>query len=287
MKNHIAEDNGRFILGIDTITANKDQINIGNQAGLTRSKKQLCNEIPNKKMMYNINYFIKPALISDYLDRLNKELSEYDFYYESLGKLLYSDYTRNRLSTRTETRNTFVNAVSKSEKCYFDSANLYLYPYAEAFVNIPMCNSQYMYETDSVPFLQLLLKGRIDYYAPYSNQGFYSDSAVLKMIEYGSYPSFITMYADNFELFDTPLENYYSLNFDDWKERIVNIYESVNSALSAVEGSTMLSHNVIAPGVAEVKYSNGVSIYVNYNDYDYSDNGLFVKSDSYLIEGER
>lgn len=287
LKNYIESKNGRFVLGIDPITANKDQINVGNQAGLSRSKKQICTEIPNDEIMYNISYFIKPDIISEYLNLINNNLGEYDFYYENLGKLLYSDYTRNNKTTRAESRDIIIKSVSENKKGYYDNANLYMYPYIQAFVNIPMSNSQYMYETDSVPFLQLLLKGRIDYYAPYSNQGFYSDTAVLKMIEYGAYPSLICMHADNFDLFDTPLENYYSLNFNDWKEEIVNIYKSVNDALSAVEGSSMLDHNIIAPGVAKVRYDNGMNIYVNYNDYEFSWYGLSVEPRSYLVKEEK
>ena len=49
----------------------------------------------------------------------------------------------------------------------------------------------------------------------------------------------------------------------------------------------MLDHNIIAPGVAKVRYDNGMNIYVNYNDYEFSWYGLSVEPRSYLVKEEK
>lgn len=282
-KNEIEKSGGSFLLSADPITANEDQINIKKYAALSRSKNSQYVEIPNNTLLYNRDYFIKPSLVTKCIETFAEELSEFDFHYENIGTLLYSDYTRNKKLTRTEVLDKFVESLSNTDNLYLDQANLYMLRCAQAITDMPMVNSQFMYETDTVPFLQLLLKGRTDYYAPYLNKGFYSDTAVLKMVEYGAYPSFVTMYEDNFELFNTPLENWYSLNFEDWKNIAVSVYERVDEALSAVEGSKMVEHKIIDSSVAQVKYDNGISIIVNYRVNEYTFNDIVVPACSYII----
>ena len=131
----------------------------------------------------------------------------------------------------------------------------------------------------------MVLRGSVDYFGPYSNQGFYSDASILKMIEYGAYQSFIVMGADNFSLNDTPLENYFSLNFNDWEDKILNVYDKVNGALSNVKGQAITGHSVEAEGVYCTSYENGVDIYVNYNEEDYvTAEGITVPAGGYTVE---
>ena len=147
-----------------------------------------------------------------------------------------------------------------------------------------MMNSQYLAETDSVPFLQILLKGHINYYAPYANQGFYKTACILKTVEYGAYPSFLVMAAENDKLDKTPLMDYFSLNFDDWKGTIGTVYAKVNAALKNVEGAHITDHKALAPGVVRVAYDNGVRIYVNYNAEGSSIEGVQVPGLDFVVE---
>ncbi len=267
LSDYVKKNGGDFALSLRVSTANKDQINISSQAALTRSKDSALYEIPNETLMYPAEYYIKPPLITEYVDKINNELPAYSVNFEDLGYLLYSDYTRNRQISRKQSKELLTDAFEKiGLKAYFSSANEYMLPYTKAVTSIPVTNSQYMYETDTVPFLQMILKGRIDYYAPYSNQGFYSDLSVLKMIEYGAYPSFILMEADNFEIYNTPIQNMFSLNFENWEENIKDIYHRVNKVLAQVEDCQILFHRTIMDGVAAVGYSNGKTIYINYNE---------------------
>ena len=118
-----------------------------------------------------------------------------------------------------------------------------------------------------------------------SNLGFYSEASVLKMIEYGAYPSFMVMGADNFSISDTPLENHFSLNYEDWKDRIEGVYKDVNEALSKVKGASITGHKVVAEGVYVTDYENGTSIYVNYNNDEYvTEEGVTVPGCGFAVE---
>mgnify|MGYP000911691375 FL=1 len=144
------------------------------------------------------------------------------------------------------------------------NVNLGLLEFTNEYFDAPSSNSQYLFETDSVPFLQMVLKGSVDYYAEYANMGFYSDIALLKMAEYGMYPSFFVMDADNSKLKDTPLEDYYSLAFSDWSDVISKSYKFLNKILSKTEGAKIIQHSVLDKGLVKIKYDNGIDIYINY-----------------------
>ena len=83
------------------------------------------------------------------------------------------------------------------------------------------------------------------------------------MAEYGCYPSFMVTASDNHSLTDTPLEDYFSLNFDNWYPQIEKIYNRLNEVLSMVEGQYIVEHKAIGVGVYRVTYSGGTVIYVN------------------------
>jgi hypothetical protein len=146
-----------------------------------------------------------------------------------------------------------------------------------------MVSSQYLYETDTVPFLQIVLKGHIDYYAPYANLGFYSVNSILKMVEYGTYPSFIIAAAQNHELTDTPEVDLFTVNFDDWKGSIQSIYNQINAVQSRVEGSMITKHEVVAPGVVSILYDNGIDIYVNYTSTVYKTDDVMVPALGFTV----
>ena len=166
----------------------------------------------------------------------------------------------------------------------FHTPNVYLWKSCSDYFDIPMMNSQYTMETDSVPFLQMLLKGYVPYYAPYANQGFYRTNCILRTVEYGAYPSFIVMNADNSELTDTPLVDYFSLNYGDWSAIIADTYSRVNSVLKEVENACILQHKTVADSVVRVRYDNGVVIYVNYNSYDVEADGVTVPGLNFVLE---
>jgi len=96
----------------------------------------------------------------------------------------------------------------------------------------------------------------------------------------------MVMGADNFSISDTPLENYFSLNFKDWEDKIYHVYGEVNEALSKVKGAAFVSHQTESEGVYCTSYDNGVQIYVNYNNEDYvTEKGVTVPAGGYTVEG--
>lgn len=278
---------GSLTLVLNLMTANEDQINTKQDVALNATLDSVFETIPNKGLMYQDTYYIRHGKMKDAMEKAFSGLEGFNLLMEDAAKYLHADYTINNEKTRDAVMKELIEVVSEAKQdLLFDAENLYMLKYATKITDIPVSNSQYVYETDSVPFLQMVLRGSVDYYAPYSNLGFYSNASILKMIEYGAYPSFMVMGADNFSISDTPLENHFSLNFEDWEEKIYNVYGKVNEALSKVKGAAITAHHVEAEGVYLTTYDNGVQIFVNYNNEDYvTENGLTVPAGGYAVEG--
>ena len=286
LRDRVEGQGGSFALTLNAMTANEDQINPNQEAALSTILEPVRETVPNPSLMYPDTYHINHTLSAELIERAGKELSGYGLMLEGAGKYLVSDFTVGDEANRREVEAELTQAVgSLSQDVILDAPNLYMLPYAEAVAGLPVSGSQYIYETDSVPFAQMVLRGSVDYYSPYSNQGFYTQASILKMIEYGSYPSFMVMEADNFDLYNTPLENYFSLYFGDWEERIVQICRQVGEALAPVEGASILSHTAVGEGVYRVEYDNGVAVWVNYGEDAYEAEGaVTVPGGGYFVE---
>lgn len=286
LRDKISGLGGKFYLYVNPVTANEDQISLASKAAVTKSDSYMKIVSSNKTLMYPTQYFIKIGCMTDFINKAHQKLGGFSLSIDKLGAQLYADYSKNQVYSRTDSESQITallaNAGDKPIAMY--SPNQYCWKYTNEIFDIPMDNSQYLYETDTVPFLQMVLKGYIDYYAPFSNQGFYSQNSVLKMIEYATYPSFITMNADNYQLSGTPLTDYFSLNFEDWKGTMESVYKTVNGALSQVTGQSIVSHQVIESGVVKISYSGGTAIYVNYNSAPVLTDGIEIPAVGYFVQ---
>ncbi len=285
LRDYVTGSGGKFSLTLRPVYVNEDQVNINRQVALNATTDIIKQTVPNDTLMYPDEYLIRHSLLLECFDLFNEELSDYNAFFEDLAEVCYSDYTVGAEVTRKEAMENIIDAMGSIKGgIMLDSTNLYALRFASGIVDIPVSCSQYEYETDSIPFVQMVLRGSVDYYAPYSNQGFYTDVSVLKMIEYGAWPSFMIMAADNFELYNTPLENRFSLNYENWKERIIYAFEEVSKALIPTDGSPLVSHEAVAEGVYRAEYGNGCVIWINYMNSDFSGPDGVVAANNYLVK---
>lgn len=288
LKESVISAGGRFYMQSNAATINESQGKLSYLVNTTISKELSNYYRDNTDVMFPETYVISPSIVADTLKTAKQKLSGYSLNLAALGGELCSDYKQNRSTTRSASkkllRETLEELSADGTQLSLNTPNVYLWESCSDYFDIPMMNSQYSMETDSVPFLQILLKGYISYYAPYANRGFYRTNCILRTVEYGAYPSFLVMNEDNSELTDTPLVDYFSLNYEDWSETISSTYEQVNSVLKDVENACISQHKVLADGVVRVRYDNGVSIYVNYNSYDVTADGINVPGLSFVSE---
>ena len=200
------------------------------------------------------------------------------FAIDQAAELLYSEMLMGEEMTRTQVMELVTQKLASlagEEGLTLYTPNAYAFSVTSVYRDAPMSASRYSFETDSVPFLQIVLSGAMTMYAPYANQSFYTDLDVLKCIEYNAYPSFLLTGGDSSLLSGTPSQEFFSTGFEDWKVTAVSIYQRIDEVLSHVQGQQVLSHRVLQEGVVQVTYETG-SIYVNYTDVEFQAEGVTV-----------
>ena len=288
LKKYISDNGGRLLLAANPVTANKDQINYKKDGILTMSKTTAYFQRDNSKVAYPLTYIVKPDLAVDIIKGYLSKYSGFGLNFNEVGTRVYGDYARNRVIVRDKTAYMFGKTLSKAKQTIaLNNPNNYMWNVTDEYFDLPLENSQYIYETDTVPFLSMVLKGSIDYYTPYINQGYYTTDYILKMIEYGAYPSFLVIAEGNEKLSGTPSEDYFSLCFDDWHTSISETYLKMNEVLKATEGMYITNHTVVERGLVKVDYSGGISILINYNDDQRIYDGVTVSAKQCVIVKEK
>jgi hypothetical protein len=181
-----------------------------------------------------------------------------------ISGLLISHYGDDETSMET--------AVSLYEKTLADidmainaeTPNRYLWKSIDRFLQTPVLNTQYILETDTVPFLQMVLNGGMELYAPYSNFSFYTQDDILRMIDYNVYPSFVVTSEPAYLLSNTNSLTYYSTEYAVYRDIIKAVYEQVSAVLSRVKGKNWIDRRALQNGVILNTYEDGTEVVINY-----------------------
>jgi len=241
---------------------------------------------------YGAAYFLQPEVTRKLFEReivLFEKAGAANVALDSVGSFLFSAHERGA-SARAESLETYramlENAPPGELALY--RPNHYLWRFGGRALDIPMASSRFLLETKDVPFLQLVLKGHIDYYAPPSNFNANPREDLLRMIDYGAYPSFIVTAEDPIRLLKTASSWLFTSQYEVWREQILGDYRAALDALLPAAGAAYEKREEIAEGVFRSRYSNGTVVYVNYNRREAQADGRTVPALGYLVlEGGR
>ena len=202
---------------------------------------------------------------------------------DCLGRYLYSNWNNKNMLSRGEAKALFEGMEMKDATLNLYTPNAYLFAQTDAIYDVPTSSSGYYIFTDTIPFLQILLKGYIPMYGSGFNFHANAQADLLTCMEYGIYPSFYLTKEETIELLDTDSSWLYTSEYALWKDSILEEYTKLNDALSKVEGATIVDRVVLATNVVRVDYSNGTSLVINHSDAVYSENGISVDANHYML----
>ncbi|HHY82914.1 MAG TPA: hypothetical protein GX505_09595 [Clostridiales bacterium] len=240
------------------------------------------------KLMFNTLYYQNIRKMQSTLDLFarNKDVME-NLALTGIPANLFSDFRRNNEIYRNEAKDRIIKLLETAggefNKLALYDPNVYALKYADAVYDIPMQHSQFAFETDTVPFVQIVLSGSIEYYAPPLNFGTNNIDDILRLIDYGAYPSYVLTEEYSSELAATNLNYIYSSQYSDWKDKIAGTYKYINSILSQVKGKSIVKRLVPEDGKVIVEYEGGTTIAVNYTDTDWNYENEKVPAKSAII----
>jgi hypothetical protein len=198
----------------------------------------------------------------------------------TIGNLVYQNYNgKDLLQNRTQTMNTWDSVMSgmaqSNSFVSAEGASLYTIKYSNLLTEIPTKSSEYHISYKSVPFVQMILHGYVNYTDEPINLFYDQNVQKLKLVVYGCLPYYkITKEAtESLKLSEYNL--LFSSQYSHWKEDMIEFYAECSEKLAEVWNQPMVYHES-DNNVATVRYENGKTLYVNYNDFAVEINGVTV-----------
>lgn len=240
---------------------------------------------------YDAIYLLRPDKMTELAQKVIDKSSDYEFTGLSaytLGQKMYSSFGKKAVG-RTQSEQYYKEALqilSQNSKMLFSNPNAYVFLYASDITDIPLRSSQYLIESQDIPFYQIAMHGLINYSTESLNAYYDQDYYMLKAIETGSDLKY-TLGAQNFEQLQFTEYQYYNyINYNDWKDTIIETYNKVSEVNSKVSDAKIIGHEYLTDDVVQTTYDNGISVVVNYSQSDYRSGNISVGASNYIVLGD-
>ncbi len=214
------------------------------------------------------NICVATNLIDKYYTNFDKALSAYQeegsfgLSVGTLGSDLNSNFDEDNPVNREEAKEDVANILKAMQESYkslmISSGNSYALPYADHVLGMPLAGSNFRYASASVPFMAMVLHGRVNYTGSAINMAGDTEYTLLKSIENGAYPYYLLSYNTTNTMLlknDEQLSKYYSIRYDIWRwsdpdkregeGTIIEQYNKLNAALYDLQDAEMVDHQFI------------------------------------------
>ena len=201
---------------------------------------------------------------------------------QQVGNLLYTDYNKENPLLRQQAVEYYRKWIAEYRAKIGETSVYYGFDYAasvaDKIYDIPTESSRLFQVDQTVPFIQIVYHGLVDYYSEPVNRTAQNEVAVLKAIEYGANITFEITENLTEELKYTKYNSLFKSCFTDLKSEIENIYDIAEKTVGTVADASIVAHYCVdgetSGNVYCTEYSNGVKVYVNYGDAEYSVEGV-------------
>lgn len=206
----------------------------------------------------------------------------------SLGDTLTSDYREEQMIDRQTSLDTLTESLAgllgdaQAYSLMAENGNAYLLPYLSHVVDMPMDSCGYDMCNESVPFLQLVVSGLVNYAGEPVNLSSASRHDLLRAVETGAGFSFTVTALGSEQVRDTAYNDYYACEWTYVQKVMGNILEEAAPA-AGTAGQEMTDHEKLADGVYRTTFSDGSQVVVNYNRQPYADSSLKVGAESFAV----
>lgn len=243
-----------------------------------------------EKNMDLASYILSPASLQRFVDKFQTNYATYSnnrLSIGSLGEYLNSDYSEDAVVNRQQAKVYSENAIaSLAKNCELmtDNGFAYTFGYVSDILNMPMTSSEYHIESESIPFVQMVLHGYLHYAGSPINLETDSNLAMLKALETGSGLYFSLSKQNLDALQKTVYEKYTSVDFEYWFNDMVAMYQEVSGVLQDTYQLEITDYQQVANQVFATTYGNCKTVYVNYNKFDVAVDGKTIPAQSYFVQ---
>lgn len=252
--------------------------------------------IPNGKWTAKngVTQLISPYFVEEMADTALEKAAEYGLSgidVDTLSGTLFSDFYEKRYTDRQMAEEKNCAAMEKLASGYAgammgSNANVYAWKYLSDITETPLDGNRAQIVDEVVPFYAMVLHGYRDFCGEAMNLSDDITTLLLKSVECGSGISFQWICGDNSLLKDTDFDSLYSVSFDVWKDKAVEIWKKVNDATGSLRGQLILRHEKLEDGVYRTTFEDGTQIVVNYNRNAVAYEGKTIAAQDFLVAEE-
>jgi hypothetical protein len=254
-------------------------------------RNDLAMSITNDNLAgYNrgkVNYFLNLDALTTHYSGLSTDVFSnpgIGLALDGIGSTVYSDFKKAHFLNRENAVEAYRKMLEGSRgRLSFYMPNDYLFGYMQAYYDMPLSNSGYIYLTEVVPFLQVVLAGYVPYYGPALNFSSNLQEDLLRQVDFGIYPSYFLTEEVTAKILNTSSNWIYTSSYAQWGQEIKRTYQWLNTLLGPVKGQEIIARQALAKGVFATTYANGKQIIVNYNDNPFSAGSLVVNGKDAVI----
>ncbi|HUF37809.1 MAG TPA: DUF5696 domain-containing protein [Anaerolineales bacterium] len=204
---------------------------------------------------------------------------------DGIGSTLYSDFKPGHFLNREDAIAAYQELLAgMGSRASFFNPNDYAFEFMRAYYDMPIFTSGYIYATDTVPFLQIVLSGYVPFYGAPMNFSSNVREDLLKHIDFGVYPAYYLTQEITAQILNTPSSWIYTSSYGQWGQEIKETYAWLNALLGPVKGQSIVEREQLRDGVFATTYSNGMRIVVNYTDRPFQLDDLVVDARNALIQ---
>ncbi len=224
--------------------------------------------------------------------KLLKRVSKYDISgvsFSTLSDSAYSDYDLPQYYLRNnmgkDTKDIYNSYKNAGKKVAANGTNAYAAVIADCIFDAPLDSAEQDIFWVDVPFYQMVFKGKTEIASESVNAGESMKVKQLKCIETGTSMQY-TLY-NNYDsvLTYSPYKGIYGAKYSDNKKSILDSAAQYKDYYAAVNGKTIISHELITEKVRATTFSGGTVVYVNYAKTDYTlPDGTVVPSVGYVVK---
>ncbi len=203
----------------------------------------------------------------------------------SVGRDLAADYRENAVIDRQTARQRLCAALDSLQgtELMAENGNAYLLPRLSHIVELPTESCGYDICDESVPFLQLVISGSVNYAGKPVNLSSGERRGLLRAVETGAGFLFTVTAAGSDRVRGTDYDGYYACA---WSEVRGLLQETRQQAAAAdrTAGLRMTDHERLADGVYRTTFADGTRVTVNYNRYPYVGDGIRIEAEAYAVQ---
>lgn len=192
-----------------------------------------------------------PGLAASFEESYAKTVGNNQISLGNIGEYLNSNYKNKRNINRTKAIE-YQNQALDTYKDYdlmINTGNDYTWAYANHIVNFPIGSSEYLSTTESIPFLQMALHGRIYYADSAFNLSADYATQLLNCLETGSNIFFNWMAADDTIFYNTDFNDWYSLNYENTYDRALAMYKELKPMVDKVASLEITEHHAVKDAI--------------------------------------